>query len=244
MPDLRRAVAASGPILSDPDGRLGSMTYTGDVSVGGPSAVRELPDATIRKASVSPQDNNAYLITCTATGEQLLIDAADDVSRLTGLIAEGGEGLVTVVTTHQHWDHHRALKEVVAATGADTAAGREDAGELPIPVDVELTQGDTVAVGELSLDVVHLRGHTPGSVALVLTSSDGSVHAFTGDSLFPGGVGNTRGDKANFASLLDDVEQRLFGVYPDETWIYPGHGKDSTLGAERPHLGEWRERGW
>jgi glyoxylase-like metal-dependent hydrolase (beta-lactamase superfamily II) len=223
------------------------MTYTGDVSVGGPSAVRELPDATIRKASVSPQDNNAYLITCTATGEQLLIDAADDATRLAALIAEGGpggQGLVTVVTTHQHWDHHRALKDVVSATGADTAAGTEDAGELSVPVDVELAHGDTVTVGELSLDVVHLRGHTPGSVALVLTSSDGSVHAFTGDSLFPGGVGNTRGNEENFTSLLNDVEQRLFDVYSDETWIYPGHGQDSTLGTERPHLGEWRERGW
>ena len=243
MPDLRASDLASRPILSDPDGRLESMTYTGDVSVGGPSAVRELPDATIRKASVSPQDNNAYLITCTATGEQLLIDAADDAARLRSLIAEGGEGLVTVVTTHQHWDHHRALKEVVAATGADTAAGREDAGELPIPVDVELTHGDTVTVGELSLDVVHLRGHTPGSVALVLTSSDGSVHAFTGDSLFPGGPGRTT-NPADFSSLMDDLETRVFGALPDSTWIYPGHGKDSTLGVERPHLREWRERGW
>jgi glyoxylase-like metal-dependent hydrolase (beta-lactamase superfamily II) len=220
------------------------MAYTGDVSVGGPSDVRELPDATIRKASVSAQDNNSYLITCRATGEQLLIDAADQAPRVSALIAEGGTGLQTVVTTHQHWDHHRALADVVKATGARTAAGREDAGALPVPVDVELTQGDRIAVGRLNLDVVHLRGHTPGSVALVLTSSDGSVHAFTGDSLFPGGVGNTRGVPENFVSLLDDVEQRLFDVYPDSTWIYPGHGRDSTLGAERPHLPEWRERGW
>jgi glyoxylase-like metal-dependent hydrolase (beta-lactamase superfamily II) len=220
------------------------MTYTGDVSAGGPSDVRELPDAIIRKASVSPQDNNSYLITCRQTGEQLLIDAADDAGRLAALVGEGGSGLSTVVTTHQHWDHHRALPDVVTSTGAQTAAGREDAPELPVRVDVELGHGDRVAVGALSLDVVHLRGHTPGSVALVLTSSDGSVHAFTGDSLFPGGVGNTFGDAKNFISLLNDVEQRLFGVYPDSTWIYPGHGKDSTLGTERPHLPEWRERGW
>ena len=224
------------------------MTYTGNVTTGGPSAVRELPDATIRKASVSPQDNNSYLVTCRQTGQQALIDAADDAPRLLALLDESGtrgsEQLVTVVTTHQHWDHHRALPAVITATAARTAAGREDAAELPVPVDVELAHGDRVAVGALSLEVVHLRGHTPGSVALVLTSTDGSVHAFTGDSLFPGGVGNTFGVPENFVSLLEDVEQRLFDVYPDSTWIYPGHGSDTTLGVERPHLPEWRERGW
>lgn len=221
------------------------MAYTGEVLEGGASDVRELPDATIRKASVSEQDNNSYLITCTATGDQLLIDAADHASRVIALIAEGGDGPLTgVVTTHQHWDHHRALAQVVAATGARTLAGRDDAAALPIGVQVLLEHGDRVPVGQLSLEVVHLRGHTPGSVALVLTSSDGSVHAFTGDSLFPGGVGNTRGNAANFSTLLNDVESRLFGVYPDATWFYPGHGKDSTLGAERPQLPQWRERRW
>jgi glyoxylase-like metal-dependent hydrolase (beta-lactamase superfamily II) len=224
------------------------MTYTGEVSVGGSADVRELPDAVIRKVSVSEMDNNCYLVTCRATGRQLMIDAADDAPRLLALVAEGsadgGEGLERVVTTHQHWDHHRALADVVAATGAPVAAGRDDAPGLPVPVDEPLDHGDTVAVGDLRLDVVHLRGHTPGSVTLVLTSSDGSVHAFTGDSLFPGGVGNTRGDAADFRSLITDVEERLFAVYPDATWVYPGHGKDTTLGAERPALPEWRERGW
>jgi len=223
------------------------MTYTGDVTTGGPSAVRELPDATIRKASVSAQDNNAYLVTCRQTGQQVLIDAADDAPRLTALLDESGpdgrDRLVTVVTTHQHWDHHRALPLIVKSTGASTAAGREDAAELPVPVDVQLAHSDRIAVGALSLDVVHLRGHTPGSVTLVLTSSDGSVHAFTGDSLFPGGPGRTT-NPTDFSSLMDDLEARIFGVYPDSTWIYPGHGNDSTLGTERPHLQEWRERGW
>jgi len=223
------------------------MTYTGDVSPGGPTDVRELPDATIRKASVSPQDNNSYLVTCRQTGQQLLIDAADSAARLIALLDESGDDgtarLVTVVTTHQHWDHHRALPDIVEATGATTAAGREDAAALPVPVTVELAHGDRIAVGALSLDVVHLRGHTPGSVTLVLTSADGSVHAFTGDSLFPGGPGRTT-NPTDFSSLMDDLEARVFGVYPDSTWIYPGHGKDSTLGTERPHLGEWRERGW
>jgi glyoxylase-like metal-dependent hydrolase (beta-lactamase superfamily II) len=224
------------------------MAYTGEVSVGGSADVRELPDAVIRKVSVSDMDNNCYLVTCRSTGAQLLVDAADDGPRLLALVAEGashgGDGLARIVTTHRHWDHHRGLADVAGATGAPVAAGREDAAELPVPVDEPLDHGDTVAVGDLRLDVVHLRGHTPGSVALVLTSSDGSVHAFTGDSLFPGGVGNTFGDAAAFESLIGDVEERLFGVYPDSTWVYPGHGKDTTLGAERPALAKWRARGW
>jgi glyoxylase-like metal-dependent hydrolase (beta-lactamase superfamily II) len=201
---------------------------------------------TIRRVSVSEMDNNCYLLTCRATGEQLLIDAADDPDRLLALVQEGSPPgrLDTVVTTHQHWDHHRALEAVVAASGARTAAGVDDADALPVPVDVRLAHGDTISVGEVSLDVVHLRGHTPGSIALVHRDPDGSVHAFTGDSLFPGGVGNTRGDAARFASLLEDVERRLFDVLPDETVVHPGHGAGTTLGRERPHLPEWRTRGW
>ena len=101
-----------------------------------------------------------------------------------------------------------------------------------------------MTVGECTLDVIHLVGHTPGSIALLYDDPDGTPHLFTGDSLFPGGVGNTFGDSDAFASLLDDVETKIFDRLPDETWFYPGHGNDSTLGAERPHLAEWRERGW
>jgi glyoxylase-like metal-dependent hydrolase (beta-lactamase superfamily II) len=224
------------------------VPYTGEVTPGGPSDVRELPDVVIRKASVSPMDNNVYLLTDRATGEQLLVDAADDAPRVLALVAEGmpdgGTGLTTVVTTHRHWDHHRALADVLRATGARSAAGREDGPHLPVAPDVLLDHGDTVLLGALTLDVVHLRGHTPGSVALVLRSSDGSTHVFTGDSLFPGGVGNTEKDPQRFTQLIGDVEERLFGVLPDGTWVYPGHGGDTTIGVERPHLREWRERGW
>ncbi|GAA3637042.1 MBL fold metallo-hydrolase [Kineosporia mesophila] len=220
-----------------------TMVYNGEVTPGGHADVRELPDAVIRKASVSPQDNNAYLITCRQTGDQLLIDAADDAERVRALIGEGGGPLRGIVTTHQHWDHHRALPEIAEVTGAPTLAGEDDADELPVKPDVRLRHADVVTVGELTLDVVHLRGHTPGSVTLVLTSSDGSVHAFTGDSLFPGGPGRTT-NPDEFNSLMDDLEERIFGVYPDVTWIYPGHGKDSTLGRERPAIPVWRERGW
>ena len=218
------------------------MSYTGDVQVGGPADVRELPGLTITKLAVSDMANNAYLLRCTATGEQLLIDAADEPQELLDLIGEGG--VRTVVTTHGHWDHHRALPQVVEATGAETVAHPADADDLPVPVARPVEHGDTVAVGDQTLDVIPLRGHTPGSIALVWRGGDAGTHVFTGDSLFPGGVGNTQKDEARFTSLIDDVEARLFGTLPDETWVYPGHGKDTTIGAERPHLAEWRARGW
>jgi glyoxylase-like metal-dependent hydrolase (beta-lactamase superfamily II) len=206
-------------------------------------ATTPLDGATLRQASVSEQDNNAYLVTCAATGAQLLVDAADSARDVLALVAAGGGSLDTVVTTHRHWDHHRALAEVVAATGAATAAGEDDADALPVVPDRRLGHGDVVPVGDLRLDVVHLRGHTPGSVALAWRDGDGTVHLFTGDSLFPGGPGRTTNPR-DFASLMDDLTARVFDVYPDSTRVYPGHGAATTLGAERSSLPEWRARGW
>ncbi|MFI7436191.1 MBL fold metallo-hydrolase [Micromonospora haikouensis] len=217
------------------------MTYSGDVSPGGAPAVRELDGLTITKVSVGPMDNNAYLLRCHDTGEQLLIDAANEAPRLLELV--GDAGLATVVTTHQHMDHWVALEEVVAKTGARALVHADDAAGLPIPAQ-PLTDGDTVAVGDRELEVIHLRGHTPGSIALLYRDPAGIPHLFTGDSLFPGGVGNTDRDPQRFGQLVDDVEHRLFDRLPDETWFYPGHGRDSTLGTERPSLPQWRARGW
>lgn len=217
------------------------MTYRGDVSPGGAPAVRELDRLTITKVSVGPMDNNAYLLRCRATGEQLLIDAANEAPRLLELV--GDAGLATVVTTHQHMDHWVALEEVVAKTGARALAHADDAAGLPIESE-PLADGDTVRVGDCPLEVIHLRGHTPGSIALLYRDPAGIPHLWTGDSLFPGGVGNTNKDPQRFGTLIDDVEHKLFDRLPDETWFYPGHGKDSTLGAERPALPQWRARGW
>jgi glyoxylase-like metal-dependent hydrolase (beta-lactamase superfamily II) len=218
------------------------MTYSGQVTVGGPADVHELKDLMITKIAVGPMDNNAYLLRCRQTDEQVLIDAANEAPTLLRLIGDGG--LARVITTHRHKDHWEALAEVVARTGATTVAGRHDAEGIPVPTDQLVDDGDHIAVGNCSLRVIHLVGHTPGSIALVYDDPDGPPHVFTGDSLFPGGVGNTEGDKARFTSLIDDVETKLFGTLPDETWVYPGHGADTTLGTERPHVAEWRERGW
>ena len=219
------------------------MTYTGEVKVGGPAQQRELPKLNISKIAVGPMDNNAYLLRCETTGEGVLIDAANEADRLVELIGDELP-LIRVITTHQHRDHWEALAAVVAATGAATVAHPLDAGPLPVPTTEPVEHGDTVAVGDCELRVIHLRGHTPGSIALLYDDPTGHPHLFTGDSLFPGGPGNTRGNAADFTSLLDDLEERVFGALPDETWVYPGHGKDTTLGAERPSLPEWRARGW
>ncbi|MEU6662774.1 MBL fold metallo-hydrolase [Streptomyces sp. NPDC046821] len=218
------------------------MTYSGAVKVGGPADVHELPDLMISKVAVGSMNNNAYLLRCRDTGEQLLIDAAAEPETLLTLI--GADGIKSVVTTHQHGDHWQALAQVVEVTGARTYAGRFDAEGIPVPTDVPVEDGDTIQVGHVSLTARHLVGHTPGSIALVYDDPHGHPHVFTGDCLFPGGVGNTWKDPEAFASLIDDVETKIFGALPDETWVYPGHGNDTTLGAERPHLPEWRERGW
>ena len=215
------------------------MTYTGDVTRGGTPAVRTLGDLTITKVSVGPYDNNAYLLACGA--DRLLIDAAADAPTLLALIGEAG--LAQVVTTHRHQDHWQALAAVTAATGATSLAHAADAAEIPVVTDT-LRDGDIVEVGGCSLEVIHVVGHTPGSIVLLFQDPAGGAHLWTGDSLFPGGVGNTNKNKEHFTSLINDVEHKLFDRLPDDTWFYPGHGKDSTFGAERPHLAEWRARGW
>jgi glyoxylase-like metal-dependent hydrolase (beta-lactamase superfamily II) len=212
--------------------------------------IHSLRDITIRRISVSEMDNNVYLLTAKESGAQLLIDAADDLSAIQALLADAAADtaatprLELIATTHQHWDHVRALPELVKATGAKTAAGADDAPELPVPVDVMLDHGDVGNFDGFDVRAVHLRGHTPGSVALVYEDPEGPAHIFSGDSLFPGGVGNTQKDPTRFNQLITDVSARLFDVYPDDTVVHPGHGRPTTLGAERPHLEEWRARGW
>ena len=217
------------------------MTYSGEVTVGGPADVHELKDLMITKIAVGPMNNNAYLLRCRATDEQLLIDAANDAQALLGTI--GDDGIASVVTTHQHGDHWQALAEVVAATRARTYAGRDDAEGIPVPTDVLVDDGDVIRVGNVELTARHLVGHTPGSIALVYDDPHGHPHVFTGDCLFPGGPGRTTRAE-EFNSLMGGLETKLFDVLPDETWIYPGHGNDTTIGTERPHLAEWRARGW
>lgn len=222
-----------------------SPTYSGHVDANGASSTRDLPDVTITKLSVGPMDNNAYLLVCRHTGDGVLIDAANDADRILALLDAGPVPVPvrSIITTHQHWDHHVALPEVAKATSATTLAGRDDAEALPVTVDRSLDHGDTVPLGDCTLEIIVLRGHTPGSVAVLYRDPQGRGHLFTGDSLFPGGPGKTN-SPADFGSLMDDLEARVFGELPDDTWVYPGHGDDTTLGRERASLPEWRARGW
>jgi glyoxylase-like metal-dependent hydrolase (beta-lactamase superfamily II) len=218
-----------------------AMSYSGEVAVGGPADTREASDLVITKVAVGPMSNNAYLLRCAVTGEQVLIDAADQPDSLLDVI--GGAGLMRVITTHSHPDHWQALAQIVKVTRAETVASAVDAEEIPVPTTNPVTDGARVRVGSCELEVIGLVGHTPGSIALAYDDPDGIVHLFTGDSLFPGGPGRTSNPE-DFTSLMDDLEAKVFGRFDDDTWIYPGHGNDSTLGAERPALPEWRARGW
>ena len=231
-------------MVTDDDG------YTGDVSPGGEPDVRVLGAVTVTKVAVDPEmSNNCYLLHCPATDEVVLVDAAAEPERLLELV--GDRPLTSIVTTHQHWDHHRGLAAVKAAHPAATVvAGAPDADAITEQTGVEVErrvgEGDRVAVGTCDLQVIPIAGHTPGSIALLLDDPDvaPAPHLFTGDSLFPGGVGATFGDAEAFTRLIDEVETKIFDRLPDETWFYPGHGGDGRLGEERPHLPEWRSRGW
>ncbi|OFT44387.1 Zn-dependent hydrolase [Corynebacterium sp. HMSC06G04] len=194
----------------------------------------------LKSISVSEMDNNCYLI-C-AGEEALLVDAADDAPALLNLAKENGVRISAVLTTHRHWDHVRATKEVIKATGATHYASFLDSPAMPAPVDVELKQGDTLTFAGHEFPAIILRGHTPGGVAIAV-DIDGTTNLFVGDSLFPGGVGRTDSE-GDFVRLYKDVNERIFDVYPDTAIVRPGHGKSTTLGEERPKLGEWWQRRW
>ncbi len=214
--------------------------YNGRVTVAGPADVRELPGLVISKLAVGPYNNNAYLLRCTATGASLLIDAAAEPERLLDLIGDGS--LDYVLTTHRHADHWQALAEVVGATGARTIAGALDSNEIPVATFLTVSGGTTITFGEITLRVFELAGHTEGSISVLYDDPTGHGHLFTGDCLFPGGIGRTLSEP-EFDSLYEGVVDAFFAL-PDETWVYPGHGQDTTIGQERPHLEEWGLRRW
>lgn len=193
----------------------------------------------VTKKSISAMDNNTYLISA-PDGVNVLIDAADCASAILRLL--GDRKLNAVITTHRHQDHVLALAKIVKATDATPIAGRWDAAAIEAATGVRSEQvwtGDRLHFGTITLDVIGLVGHTPGSIALAL----GTRHIFTGDSLFPGGLGKTN-SASDFDSLFTGVKTLIFDRFDDDTQIHPGHGDDTTLGAERPNLADWRARGW
>ena len=196
----------------------------------------------ITSASFGPFDNNSYLLA--DADEVVLVDAAQDAPALLDWI--DGRRVSAIVTTHRHPDHVAALREVARVTGARLLAGAPDAEAVAAAAGREvegLWDGDVAGVGGGVWEVIGLVGHTPGGIALAFVPDAGPATIISGDSLFPGGVGKTRTPE-EFASLLGGVRTKLFDRFGDDTAVLPGHGLPTTLGAERPHLDEWKTRGW
>lgn len=215
------------------------MSYSGHVEQDGDWADRTDGPVRIRKVSVGDMDNNVYVVACARSGAALLVDAAARPDRLREAI--DGFDVKAVVQTHGHWDHVRAWEALSENPGLEVWGHPGDADLFPAPLDRDLQHGEILQVGDLPIEVLHTPGHTPGSLQF-LVHGDARPHLITGDSLFPGGPGRTTPE--TFGQLMDELESKVFDRLPDNTWIYPGHGDDTTIGAERPSLPDWRARGW
>jgi glyoxylase-like metal-dependent hydrolase (beta-lactamase superfamily II) len=191
----------------------------------------------IHRLVVGPIDNNVFILRCTSTGEALLVDAANEPDRL--LETCRALGVRQIVETHGHWDHIQAVPALRDA-GYEVAVSAGDAAMLPA-YDLLIEDDAAICVGKLRIRAIHTPGHTPGSTCFLV---EGSPVVFSGDTLFPGGPGNTTFSGGNFAQIITSIDSRLFTPLPPETIVMPGHGADTTIGNERPHLAEWIRRGW
>ncbi|MST34752.1 MBL fold metallo-hydrolase [Acidimicrobiaceae bacterium USS-CC1] len=193
--------------------------------------------AEVHRLVVGPIDNNVWVVRCKQTGAAVLLDAANEHERLLELCARLGVG--RVLETHGHWDHIQAVPAVRDA-GYDVAVTAADADMLP-SYDSLLEDDAVIEVGRLRLRTIATPGHTPGSMCFRL---EGSPLLFSGDTLFPGGPGATGFPGGDFATIIRSIDERLFGPLPADTVVLPGHGADTTIGDESPHLQEWVDRGW
>jgi glyoxylase-like metal-dependent hydrolase (beta-lactamase superfamily II) len=193
-------------------------------------------DVRIDKMTVGPFENNVFVMRCKSTGEAVLLDAANEHELL--LEVSRATGVRRVLTTHGHWDHIQAV-EAVREAGIDVGIAPEDASMLPA-YDFTIPDDDVVAVGALQLRTIHTPGHTAGSTCFLL---EGKPVLFSGDTLFPGGPGNTSLPGGNFEQIIESIDRRLFTL-PKDLLVLPGHGLDTTIADEAPHLQEWIDRGW
>jgi glyoxylase-like metal-dependent hydrolase (beta-lactamase superfamily II) len=193
--------------------------------------------AEIHKLVVGPMDNNVFVLRCRETGEAVLIDAANEHEKLLELCR--ALGVRKVLETHGHWDHIQAVPAVRNA-GYDVGITAPDA-EMLDAYDFVLEDDSVIEVGRLRLRTIMTPGHTPGSMSFLL---EGSPVLFSGDTLFPGGAGATKFPGGDFPTIIRSIEDRLFAPLDADTIVMPGHGDDTTIGTERPHLQEWIDRGW
>jgi glyoxylase-like metal-dependent hydrolase (beta-lactamase superfamily II) len=196
----------------------------------------ETSDVRVDKLVVGPFENNVFIVRCKRTGEAVLLDAANEHELLLDL--SRATGVRRVLTTHGHWDHIQAV-EAVRDAGIDVGIAADDAQMLPA-YDFTIPDDEEIAVGDLRLHTIHTPGHTPGSTSFVL---EGHPVVFSGDTLFPGGPGNTSTPHGDFDTIIESIDRRLLTL-PGEMLVLPGHGLDTTIGDERPHLDEWIARGW
>lgn len=215
------------------------MPDAGHVEPGGPWLDRTDGPLLIRKRSVSSMDNNVYVLADVASGAAMLVDVADDAPRLLEMV--DGFDVVAAVQTHGHWDHVRAW-DGVAAAGIEVWGHPDDTALFPHPVHHGLAGGDVLAVGSLEVEVLHIPGHTPGSLCFLVRGAARS-YLLSGDTLFPGGHGRTETDEDHHR-IMDGLEAQVFARLADDTVVLPGHGDDTTIGRERPYLDAWRDRGW
>lgn len=195
-------------------------------------------DVEVHKVVVGPFENNVFVVRCRSTGEAALLDAANEHEQLLELCKR--LGVRRVLETHGHWDHIQAVPAMREA-GYEVAVTKLDAPKLEeVGYDVFLDDAEVIEVGKLRLHAIHNPGHTPGSISFAL---ENTPLLFSGDTLFPGGPGATNFDDADFSTIIRSITDKLF-VFPDDTIVLPGHGDDTTIGTERPHLEEWIERGW
>lgn len=197
----------------------------------------DLGIAEIHRIVVGPIDNNVFVLRCTATGEAVLIDAANEHERLLDLCIN--LGVRNVVQTHGHWDHIGAI-EAVRDAGYQVSVSSEDSEMLP-SYDLVIEDGSELAIGNLKLRTLSTPGHTPGSLCFQLV---GLPILFSGDTLFPGGPGATKFPGGDFAAIIDSLDTKLFSKLSADTIVLPGHGHFTTIGAEAGHLDEWATRGW
>jgi glyoxylase-like metal-dependent hydrolase (beta-lactamase superfamily II) len=191
-------------------------------------------DLIVRKIEVGTMENNVYVLECPETHEALVVDGCFEPDRI--LAGADGADIVGIVQTHGHQDHVQALPALKERLGVPVHAHPGD--EYPILIDNELSDGDVLVFGKREAKVIHTPGHTPGGACFLV-----GEHLISGDTLFPGGPGNTWGNKDAFAQIIDSIESKLF-ILPDSTRVYPGHGADTTIGTEKPHLQDWKARGW
>lgn len=190
----------------------------------------------VKKFEVGTMGNNCYILVDADTNDAIMIDAAWEPDRI--LAEAEGLKIQRILTTHGHEDHHAALDPVRQKLGVPGGIGTADADMLKSRPDFTVQDGETFRFGRHELRAIHTPGHTPGSTCFLI-----GKHLFTGDTLFPGGPGNTKGDQQRFSQIIDSIRSRLFSL-PDDTHVYPGHGADTTIGTEKPHLQEWIDRGW